>query len=166
MAYDRRKSKQSDQKSEFDEKVLHINRCSKTVKGGKRFSFSALVIAGDGKGKIGLGFAKANEVADAIKKASESARKNLITFEKEGTTIPHEVITSWDGAKVFLKPASEGTGVIAGSKVRSVLEVGGIKDVVAKSMGSNNPINLVRATFKALASLKNRKEVLEQLGRL
>ncbi|MDN3504774.1 MAG: 30S ribosomal protein S5 [Rhabdochlamydiaceae bacterium] len=167
MAQDRRKSKQTDQqKSDFDEKVLHINRCSKTVKGGKRFSFSALVIAGDGKGRIGLGFAKANEVADAIKKASESARKNLVSFEKEGTTIPHEVVTTWDGAKVFLKPASEGTGVIAGSKVRSVLEVGGIKDVVAKSMGSSNPINLVRATFKALTSLKNRKQVLEQLGRL
>lgn len=123
-----------------------------------------MIIAGDGNGRIGLGFAKANEVADAIKKASEAARKDLVSFEMEGTSLPHEIVVSWDGAKVFLKPAPEGTGVIAGSKVRSVLEVGGVKDVVAKSMGSNNPINLVRATFKALTSLKNRKEVLEQRG--
>ena len=151
-------------KSDLEEKVLHINRCSKTVKGGKRFSFSALILVGDGKGKIGLGFAKANEVADAIKKASESARKNLMTFEMESTTIPHEIEMSWDGAKVFLKPASVGTGVIAGSKVRSVLELGGVKDVVAKSMGSSNPINLVRATIRALMSLKSRKDVLEARG--
>ena len=165
MTQERKKQQRPpENKSEFDEKVLHINRCSKTVKGGKRFSFSALIMVGDGKGKIGLGFAKANEVADAIKKASESAKKNLVTFETEGTTIPHEVLVSSGGAKVFLKPAPEGTGVIAGSKVRSVLELGGIKDVVAKSMGSNNPINLVRATMKGLSQLRNRKQVLEQRG--
>lgn len=164
MAQEKKKQRQAETKSDIEEKVLHINRCSKTVKGGKRFSFSALIIAGDGNGRIGLGFAKANEVADAIKKASEAARKDLVSFEMEGTSLPHEIVVSWDGAKVFLKPAPEGTGVIAGSKVRSVLEVGGVKDVVAKSMGSNNPINLVRATFKALTSLKNRKEVLEQRG--
>ncbi|MCF7806446.1 MAG: 30S ribosomal protein S5 [Simkaniaceae bacterium] len=165
MAQDKKKQRQADvNKTDLEEKVLHINRCSKTVKGGKRFSFSALILVGNGEGKIGLGFAKANEVADAIKKASESARKNLISFQMEGTTIPHEVIMSWDGAKVFLKPASEGTGVIAGSKVRSVLELGGVKDVVAKSMGSSNPINLVRATIKALLSLKSRNEVLQQRG--
>lgn len=165
MAYEKKRQRQPEApKSEYEEKVLHINRCSKTVKGGKRFSFSALILVGNGKGKIGLGFAKANEVADAIKKASESAKKNLIDFQTEGTTIPHEITVSWDGAKVFLKPAAEGTGVIAGSKVRSVLELGGIKDVVAKSLGSNNPINLVRATFKALTSLKSRSDVLEQRG--
>lgn len=167
MAQDRRKQRGAPaetQKSDLEEKVLHINRCSKTVKGGKRFSFSALILVGDGKGKIGLGFAKANEVADAIKKASESARKNLVSFEMENTTIPHEVETYWDGAKVFLKPAPEGTGVIAGSKVRSVLELGGVKDVVAKSMGSSNPINLVRATIRALLSLKSRESVLQARG--
>lgn len=166
MTQERRKQRTPAEtpKSDLEEKVLHINRCSKTVKGGKRFSFSALILVGDGKGKIGLGFAKANEVADAIKKASESARKNLMTFEMENTTIPHEVEMSWDGAKVFLKPASEGTGVIAGSKVRSVLELGGVKDVVAKSLGSSNPINLVRATIRALMSLKSRKDVLEARG--
>jgi small subunit ribosomal protein S5 len=166
MTQERRKQRTPAEtpKSDLEEKVLHINRCSKTVKGGKRFSFSALILVGDGKGKIGLGFAKANEVADAIKKASESARKNLMTFQMENTTIPHEVEMSWDGAKVFLKPASEGTGVIAGSKVRSVLELGGVKDVVAKSLGSSNPINLVRATIRALMSLKSRKDVLEARG--
>ncbi len=151
-------------KSDFEEKVLYINRCSKTVKGGKKFSFSALILVGDGKGQIGIGFAKANEVSDAIKKAGESARKNLFSFELDGTTIPHEIKMAWDGAEVFIKPAKEGTGVIAGSKVRSVLELGGVKDVVAKSLGCNNPINLVNATVKALKSLKNKKEILQMRG--
>ena len=146
--------------SDFEEKILYINRCSKVVKGGRRFSFSALVIIGDGLGQIGIGFAKANEVADAIRKGGESARKNLLNFELEGTTIPHEIRTSWDGADILLKPAPEGTGVIAGSKVRAVLEISGVKDVVAKSLGSSNPLNQVRATFKALSELKNRKETL------
>src|ERR1700742_2336397 len=114
--------------SEFIEKVLYINRCSKVVKGGRKFSFSALILVGDGKGNVGYGFAKANEVSDAIRKGGEAARKNVFGFE-------------WDGAKVMLKPAPEGTGVIAGSKVRAVLELGGIKNVVAKSFGSNNPLN-------------------------
>jgi small subunit ribosomal protein S5 len=166
MAAEKNRQRGEDGKSDLEEKVLHINRCSKVVKGGKKFSFSALILVGDGKGKIGIGFAKANEVSDAIKKASESARKNLITFVLEGTTIPHEVTKTHDGAKVFLKPASEGTGVIAGSKVRSVLELGGVKNVVAKSMGSNNPINLVRATVGALLDLRSKKEVLEQRGLL
>lgn len=164
MAAEKTKHRVEEGKSDLEEKVLHINRCSKTVKGGKKFSFSALILVGDGQGKIGIGFAKANEVSDAIKKASESARKNMMTFVVEGTTIPHEVLSTWDGAKVFLKPAQPGTGVIAGSKVRSVLELGGIKDVVAKSMGSSNPINLVRATIAALMQLKSRKEVLQQRG--
>lgn len=143
--------------TEFEEKVLYINRCSKVVKGGRKFSFSALIIIGDGQGHIGFGFAKANEVADAIRKGTEAARKNVMTFEMEGTTIPHEIIVDSDGARVMLKPAPEGTGVIAGSKVRSVLELGGVRDVVAKSFGSNNPMNLVRATVQALSKLTSRQ---------
>ncbi|HSW87345.1 MAG TPA: 30S ribosomal protein S5 [Rhabdochlamydiaceae bacterium] len=150
--------------TEFEEKVLYINRCSKVVKGGRKFSFSALILIGDGQGHIGFGFAKANEVSDAIRKGGEAARKNVLSFELEGTTIPHEITVEWDGAKVLLKPAPEGTGVIAGSKVRSVLELGGIKDIVAKSFGSNNPLNQVRATLKALSSLRNRKKCLEIRG--
>jgi len=150
--------------SDLQEKVLFINRCSKVVKGGRKFSFSALVIVGDGKGRVGVGFAKANEVADAIKKGGESARKNMVKFAMEETTIPHETLAEWDGSKVLLKPASKGTGVIAGSKVRSVLEVAGVKDVVAKSLGSNNPINLVRATVSGLTGLRNRKEYLSARG--
>ena len=150
--------------SEFEEKVLYINRCSKVVKGGRKFSFSALVIIGDGQGHIGFGFAKANEVSDAIRKGTEAARKNVMTFEMEGRTIPHEIEVEWDGSRILLKPAREGTGVIAGSKVRSVLELGGLKDIVAKSYGSNNPLNQVRATLKALSSLKNRHECLAIRG--
>ncbi len=150
--------------TEFEEKVLYINRCSKVVKGGRKFSFSALVLIGDGHGRVGFGFAKANEVSDAIRKAGEAARKNVMIFEMQGNTIPHEVHMEWDGAKVLLKPAPEGTGVIAGSKVRAVLELGGIKDVVSKSLGSNNPLNQVRATLKALLSLKNRQQTLALRG--
>ncbi|NNM43068.1 MAG: 30S ribosomal protein S5 [Chlamydiae bacterium] len=152
--------KTEDFDSEFEEKVLYINRCSKVVKGGRKFSFSALILVGDGKGHIGFGFAKANEVSDAIRKGTEAAKKNVMTFEMEGTTIPHEITVEWDGAKVLLKPAPEGTGVIAGSKVRSVLELAGIKDIVSKSFGSNNPLNQVRATIKALMNLRNRAKTL------
>lgn len=165
MAYQgKKKQERTEEKSDLEEKVLYINRCSKVVKGGRKFSFSALIIVGDGKGKIGLGFAKANEVADAIRKGSEAARKNLETFELDGTSIPHETVFKWDGAKVLLKPAPEGTGVIAGSKVRAVLEIGGVKDVIAKSLGSNNPMNQVKATFGALTGLSNRKERLIARG--
>lgn len=164
MAKKKRYARAEDFNTEFEEKVLYINRCSKVVKGGRKFSFSALILVGDGQGHIGLGFAKANEVSDAIRKGTESARKNIITFEMEDSTIPHEITIDWDGAKVLLKPAPEGTGVVAGSKVRSVLELGGVKNVVAKSLGANNPLNLVRATFKALESLRNRQESLEIRG--
>ncbi|SCA63627.1 30S ribosomal protein S5 [Chlamydiales bacterium SCGC AG-110-M15] len=150
--------KKEEESDGFEEKVLFINRCAKVVKGGRKFSFSALVLVGDMKGKIGFGFAKANELTDAIRKAGQLARKNVITFEMEKTTIPHEVFVEWDGVKLLLKPAPEGTGVIAGSKVRSVLEMAGIHDVVAKLLGGNNPINQVRATFKALLSLRNREQ--------
>jgi small subunit ribosomal protein S5 len=151
--------------TEFEEKVLYINRCSKVVKGGRKFSFSALILVGDGQGHVGFGFAKANEVSDAIRKGTEAAKKNVFTFEREGTTIPHEIVVEWDGARVLLRPAPEGTGVIAGSKVRSVLELGGLKDVVAKSSGSSNPLNQVRATIRALSSLKNRADTLNKRGK-
>lgn len=147
--------------SEFEEKVLYINRCAKVVKGGRKFSFSALILVGNRNGKVGFGFAKANEVSDAIRKGSDAARKNVFTFEREGSTIPHEITIDWDGSTILLKPAKPGTGVVAGSKVRSVLELAGVSDVVAKNLGSNNPLNLVRATCKALKSLLNKKESLE-----
>ncbi|MGR3951435.1 MAG: 30S ribosomal protein S5 [Chlamydia sp.] len=143
------------------EKVLFINRCSKTVKGGKKMSFSALILVGDGKGRVGYGFAKANELTDAIRKGGELAKKNMISVLTEGSTIPHDVKVKWDGALIFICPAQQGTGIIAGSKVRAVLEFAGIKDVMAKSLGASNPINQVRATFKALQSLTSREAVLE-----
>ena len=160
MAKQPEKKRQEDFGTEFEEKVLYINRCAKVVKGGRKFSFSALILVGDGQGHIGYGFAKANEVSDAIKKGSEAARKNIFTIEMEGTTIPHEVYVEWDGAKLLLKPAPAGTGVIAGSKVRSVLELGGVKDVIAKNLGSNNPLNQVKAAFKGLMKLKNRENCM------
>lgn len=150
--------------SEWQEKVLYINRCSKVVTGGRKFSFSALILVGNGKGLVGYGFAKANELTDAIRKGGIVARKNAISFEMEGTTIPHEVIVKWDGSKVMLKPAAEGTGVIAGSRMRSILELAGVKDIVAKSLGSNNPVNQVRATFRALQALRNRQQVQQIRG--
>ena len=157
MAKGPQKKRQEDFGTEFEEKVLYINRCSKVVKGGRKFSFSALILVGDGQGHVGYGFAKANEVSDAIRKGSDAARKNIFTIEMEGSTIPHEVEIQWDGARILLKPAPAGTGVVAGSKVRSVLELGGVKDVIAKNLGSNNPLNQVKATFKALLQLKNRE---------
>ena len=160
MAKNREKKRQEDFGTEFEEKVLYINRCSKVVKGGRKFSFSALILIGDGQGHVGYGFAKANEVSDAIRKGTEAAKKNVYSIEMEGTSIPHEVCVDWDGAKVLLKPAPEGTGVIAGSKVRSVLELGGVKDVIAKNLGSSNPINQVKATFKAISELKNREQCM------
>ena len=156
--------KKEKEESGLEEKVLYINRCSKVVKGGRKFSFSALILVGDKKGRVGFGFAKANEVSDAIRKGSEAAKKNIFTVEMEGTTIPHEVIVKWDGARLLLKPAKEGTGVVAGSKVRSVLELAGISDVVAKNQGSNNSLNQVRATFKALMQLQSKQKCMERRG--
>lgn len=150
--------------SDVTEKVLYVNRCSKVVKGGRKFSFSALILVGDGKGRVGYGFAKANELTDAIRKGGELARKHMTVYETEGSTIPHEVIMHWDGAKVLLRPAPEGAGVIAGSKVRAVLELAGIKNVMAKSLGSSNPLNIVKATFKALSSLRRRDAIKRVRG--
>lgn len=157
-------AKNTQKDDNLDEKVLFVNRCSKVVTGGRKFSFSALILVGDHNGHIGYGFAKANELTDAIRKGGEAARKSVITFEMDGSTIPHEIIVEYDGAKLLLKPAPEGTGIVAGSRVRSILEFAGLRDIVAKSLGSNNPINLVKATFKALSMLRNRHETLKARG--
>lgn len=149
---------------ELTEKVLHVNRCSKVVKGGRKFSFSALVLVGDGKGRVGYGFAKANELTDAIRKAGESARKNMMVVTLEGSTIPHEIIVKQDGAHILLRPAPPGTGVIAGSKVRDILKSAGIKDITAKNLGSTNPINQVKATFKGLEELLSHEQIKEMRG--
>ncbi|MFA5250665.1 MAG: 30S ribosomal protein S5 [Parachlamydiales bacterium] len=159
---ERRGSRQED--SEFEEKVLYINRSAKVVKGGRKFGFSALILVGDRLGRVGFGFGKANEVSDAIRKGTELARKNVFTFEREEDTIPHEITIAWDGSKVMLKPARKGRGIIAGSVVRSILELAGIKDIVAKSLGSNNPMNQVLATIKALKSLRSKKQILDARG--
>ena len=165
MAKHKKRQRAEDFGTEFDEKVLYINRCSKVVKGGRKFSFSALIIVGDGQGHVGFGFAKANEVSDAIRKGTEAARKNIHTIEMEGTTIPHAAYVEWDGVKILLKPAAPGSGVVAGSGVRSILVLGGVKDIIAKNLGSNNPLNQVQAMFHAISQLKNREEVLsERMG--
>ena len=136
------------------EKVVFINRCAKVVKGGRRFSFSALSVVGDGKGNVGIGYGKANEVPDAIKKSTESAKKRMVSVKLKGSTIPHEVLGEYDGGKVFLRPASIGTGLIAGGAVRAVLEAAGVHNVLTKSMGSKNHIAVVHATLNGLRKLR------------
>ncbi|HVU17698.1 MAG TPA: 30S ribosomal protein S5 [Candidatus Didemnitutus sp.] len=141
------------------EKVVYINRCAKVVKGGRRFSFSALAVVGDGKGNVGIGYGKANEVPDAIKKSTESARKRMVPVKLKGDTIPHEVLGEFDGGRVFLRPATPGTGLIAGGGVRAVLEAAGVHNVLTKSMGSKNHIAVVHATLNGLRKLRMAEEV-------
>lgn len=145
--------------AELEERVVFVNRCSKVVKGGRRFSFSAVVVVGDRDGHVGFGFGKANEVADAIRKGGELARKAMIPIALKDRTIPHEAIGVYDGGRVLLRPASTGTGVIAGGGMRAVLEAAGVRDVLAKSLGSNNKLNVVRATMEALKNLRSREEI-------
>lgn len=150
--------------TEVEEKVVSINRCAKVVKGGRRFSFSALVVSGDRNGHIGYGFGKANEIADAIRKASEAARRQSFFVQRRNTTIPHETIGAFGGARVLLKPAAPGTGIIAGGGTRMVLDLAGVKDILAKSLKSKNPVNVVKATFDALQRLRTREEVMQARG--
>jgi small subunit ribosomal protein S5 len=146
-------------KSDIEERVVFVNRCSKVVKGGRRFSFSAIVVVGNHEGLMGYGFGKANEVADAIKKGGEIARKSMFPVTMRERTIPHEVIGEFSGGRVLLRPAAPGTGVIAGGGVRAVLEVAGYRDVLAKSLGSNNKVNVVKATVAALNQLRSKEEI-------
>src|ERR1700731_207342 len=146
------------------EKVVFINRCAKVVKGGRRFTFSALSVAGDPDGSVGVGFGKANEVSEAIRKPSESARKSMEKVSLHENTIPHETIGEFGGGRVLLRPASPGTGVIAGGGVRAVVEAAGIRDVLAKSLGSSNHANVVKATIAALKSLRRKDEIFKVRG--
>jgi len=145
--------------SEFNDKVVHINRCSKVVKGGRRFNFAALIVAGDGKGRVGVGYGKAKEVPDAIRKGTDRAHRALVRVNLRGNTIPDEVIGHADGGVVMLRPAAPGTGLIAGGGVRAVLEVAGYKDVLSKSMGSNNPQAVVKATLDGLSKLRTLEQI-------
>jgi small subunit ribosomal protein S5 len=150
---------------ELKERVVEINRVAKVVKGGRRFSFTALVVVGDEVDRVGVGYGKAREVPLAITKAVEDAKKNLFTIPKHGTTITHEILGTFDAAKVLLRPASEGTGVIAGGGVRAVLELGGVRDVLAKSLGTTNPINMAKATVAALQDLRRPEDVAKIRGK-
>ena len=142
------------------EKVIHINRSSKVVKGGRRFGFSALVVVGDKEGKVGLGTGKAREVISCINKGTEVARRNMVNVSLHGSTLPHEVYSIYDGARVLLRPASPGTGIIAGKTVRAVLESAGVRDVLSKSLGSKNPANVAKAALQALQRLRRREDVM------
>lgn len=149
---------------ELAEKVVYINRSAKVVKGGRRFSFSALVVVGDKKGRVGLGLGKAGEVADAIRKGGEIAKGRMVPVSLRESTIPHEALADYCGARVLLRPASPGTGIIAGKTVRAVLESAGVRDVLSKSLGSKNPSNVVKATFAALRQLRLREDILKSRG--
>jgi small subunit ribosomal protein S5 len=149
---------------ELVEKVVYINRSAKVVKGGRRFNFSALVVVGDKKGRVGVALGKAGEVADAIRRGGELARNRMVSVSLKDATIPHEVFSEFDGARILLRPASPGTGIIAGKTVRAVLESAGVKDILSKSLGSKNAANVVKATMKALLSLRLREDIYRGRG--
>lgn len=157
MAFNR--DKRQEQDDALDEHTVFINRCAKTVKGGRRMSFSAVIVVGDKEGKVGVGVGKANEVADAIRKGGEAARKDMRKVVMKGKTIPHDVEGVCDGGRVILKPAEEGTGLIVGGGMRPVLEAAGIRDAVGKSLGSKNRLNVVKATLNALSKLRSAEEI-------
>ena len=161
---DKKKNFDEEKPKEFEDRVVSINRCSKVVKGGRNFSFSALVVVGNRKGSVGVGFGKANEVADAIRKGGEIARKNLINVPMNGHTITHEIKARFGGAKIIMKPAAPGTGVIAGGGMRAVLSLAGVGDILAKSLGSSNSVNVVKATIEGIKSLRSPEEIRAKRG--
>jgi small subunit ribosomal protein S5 len=154
--------RREEESSEFEERLVKINRVSKVVRGGRRFAFGSIVVVGDSNGRVGVGHGKAGEVTDSIRKGVDAAKKSMITVPLDGHTIPHEVESSFGAATVILKPASPGTGVIAGGGVRAVVELAGIRDVLTKSVGNNNPVNVVKATIKALQSLQSEQDVIRR----
>ncbi|OFZ22262.1 MAG: 30S ribosomal protein S5 [Bdellovibrionales bacterium GWB1_55_8] len=165
MAVGQDNRRQQQEESEFEDKVIHINRCAKVVKGGRRFSFAAIVVVGDKKGQVGVGLGKAGEVPEAIKKAGKQAKKNLMKIPMEGNTIPHEIIGEFGASKVLMKPAPEGTGIIASSSVRAIMEVAGIQNILTKSIRRDNPHNVVRATFEGFKSLRSFSDIARARGK-
>ncbi len=163
MAFQKRQKDESTPGG-FEDEVVRIYRCATVVKGGQRFSFAALVVVGDRRGQVGIGYGKANQVPSAVEKAIKAAHKNIITVKLEGSTLPHEVVGRYGASRVVMVPASPGTGVIAGASARAVLELAGVHDVLTKSYGSNSPKNLVRATFEALRSLINAEDITHLRG--
>lgn len=161
----RRGDTPSEEGPQLVEKVVYVNRCAKVVKGGRRFSFSALIVVGDQKGKVGYGFGKANEVSDAIRKGTDAAKRAMKKVVVVNDTLPHEIYTEFGGAKIVLKPAAPGTGLVAGEKVRAVLEAAGVSNVIAKSLGSSNSANVVKATMKAMLAMRTADQVLSARGK-